>query len=99
MSKVMCLNKHGKYVKHEFTLGHEKLECVKSCSYFGIEISNACSFKLAQKTRAEKAMRALFKLKGLLYGSKTNPLTSFKLFDQIENLLHLMVLNYGLQTF
>ena len=37
-SKVMCLNKQGKYIKHEFTLGHEKLEGIKSYSYLGIEI-------------------------------------------------------------
>jgi len=82
-SKVMCLNKQGKYIKHEFTLGNANLQCVKSYSYLGIEISNSCSFKLAQKTLTDKAMRALFKLKGLLYGSGMNPLTSLTLFDQL----------------
>ena len=52
-------------------------------SYLGIEISNVCSFKLAEKTLAKKAMKALFKLKGLLCGSGMNPLTSLKLFDKL----------------
>jgi hypothetical protein len=82
-SKVMCLNKQGKFMKRDFTLGSENLECVKSYSYLGIEISNSCSFKLAQKTLTDKAMRALFKLKSLLYGSGMNPLTCLKLFDQL----------------
>ena len=46
----MCHNKPVKYINREFTLAYEKLECVKSYSYLGIEISNACLFILAQKT-------------------------------------------------
>ena len=58
----MCLNNQWKYIQHEFTLDHEKLGCVKS--YYKVL---KFYFKLAQKTVAGKAMRALVKLKGLLY--------------------------------
>ena len=43
-----------------------------------IEITKLCSFKLTQKTLADKGMKALFKLKHILYGSLTNPLTRLK---------------------
>jgi len=82
-SKMMCFNRYGKHIDDEFSLGNEKLELVTSYPYLGIEISNNCSFKLAQKTLADKAMRALFKLKNLLFDSNTNPTTSIKLFDQL----------------
>ena len=82
-SKAMCFNKQGKFLKKEFKIGGETLECVKSYTYLGIDISNSCALKHAQKALFDKAMRALFKLKGLLHGSGMNPLTSLKLFDQL----------------
>ena len=38
---------------------------------------------LAQRTMADKEMRALFKLKGILYESEMNQVTSLNLFDQL----------------
>ena len=43
-SNEMCLNKQGTYIKQEFTLGSEKLECVKSYSYLEGHPMN-CSVK------------------------------------------------------
>ena len=74
----MSLNNQWKYIQHEFTLDHEKLKCVKPYSKV-----LKFYFKLAQKTVAGNAMKALVKLKGLLYESGMNPLTSVTLFDQL----------------
>ena len=79
----MCFNKQGKFLKKEFKIGGETIESVKSYTYLGMEISNSCALKHAQKALFDKAMRALFKLKGLLHGSGMNPFTSLRLFDQL----------------
>ena len=46
-------------------------------------MSNSGSFQPAQKALADKAMRALFKLKGLLHSSNIKPSVSMKLFEQL----------------
>ena len=82
-SKTMCFTKHGQNTKHQFMFGEESLEHVKSYSYLGIELSQTGSFKLAQKGMTDKAMKALFKLKGLLHDSNLKPSVCLKLFDQL----------------
>ena len=59
------------------------LEEVKSYPYLGLEISNNGNFKMAQKSLYNKALRALFKLKKLIYGAKLKPYICLKLFDQL----------------
>ena len=82
-SKTMCLNKQGKSLKFNPTLGAEKLECVDSYTYLGFEISNSCSLRQAEKSLYDKAQRAMFKLKSLLYGTGIKPPISLKMFDQL----------------
>jgi len=82
-SKVMCLSKQGKLDKTEFRAQGQCLNEVSSYPYLGLEMTNSGSFKLAQKTLTNKAMKALFKLKHLLYGSNLNPNVCLQLFDQL----------------
>jgi len=82
-SKIMCLSKQGKLNTETFTINGQHLEEVKHYPYLGIEISNTGNFNVAQKSLNEKAQRALFKLKKLLYGSNLKPYVGLKLFDQL----------------
>ena len=59
------------------------LEQVKSYTYLGIEICANGSFRSAEQCMTDKAKKALFKLKSLLYGSSVKPSTCIKLFDQL----------------
>jgi hypothetical protein len=79
----MCLSKSGKLDKEGFTVSNVKLEGVQRYCYLGMEISSSGSFKLAEKTMSEKASKALFKLKSLLFNTELKPDVSMKLFDQL----------------
>ena len=82
-SKTMCLSKEGRSINEDFFIGEDKLENVSSYTYLGLEITDTFSFTCAQKSLTDKAMRALFKLKGLLHGSGLQPSASLRLFDQL----------------
>ena len=82
-SKTLCFNKSGRGLKQTFNIGDTNLSNVQRYTYLGIELSASGSFKPAQEAVAKKAMRALFKLKNLLYDSSISVLTSLKLFDQL----------------
>ena len=82
-SKSLIFSKQGKDTNDLFTIGDQALDQVKSYPYLGIEFSSSGSFKLAQQKLTNKAMKALFKLKQLLYDSNLKPDTSLKLFDQL----------------
>ena len=82
-SKTMCMSKSGRNDKEEFQIGDTNLESVKSYSYLGIEIASSGSFRAAEKSMSDKATKALFKLKSLLYGSELKPDICLKLFDQL----------------
>jgi hypothetical protein len=83
LKSLVFLNQ-GKGNNYLFTIISDKvLEQVKSYTYLGIEFSSSGSLKLAQQKVTDKAMKALFKLKQLLYDSNLKPDTSLKLFDQL----------------
>lgn len=82
-SKIMCFSKTGKKNTSSFYLNDMRLETVQNYCYLGLELSSNCSFKSAEKVMAEKAKKALFKLKSLLYNTNINPKTALKLFDQL----------------
>jgi len=82
-SKIMCFSKQGRYSKDEFMIQNQKIEEVKSYAYLGIEMSNNGNFAMAQKSLNNKALRALFKLKKLTFGTKLKPFVLMKLFDQL----------------
>jgi hypothetical protein len=79
----MCFSKQGKYVNDKFMIHDKIIEEVKSYPYLGIEISNNGNFTMAQKSLNSKALRALFKLKRLIYGTNLKPSVCLKLFDQL----------------
>ena len=82
-SKVLYVNKCGRITSSTFTIGDKPLELAKSYTYLGLEITNTGSFKLAQSTLYKKAMRALFKLKGMLRGTGLSPSVILDLFDHL----------------
>lgn len=82
-SKIMCFSRLGKVSKEIFKLNGDALDEVQTYPYLGIEISNTGNFNSAQKSLKNKAQRALFKLKKLLYGSNLKPYVGLKLFDQL----------------
>jgi hypothetical protein len=82
-SKVMSFSKHKNTPKEKFTFAGEELEKVEKYTYLGFEIASNGAFKIAEKAIADKAARAMFKLKSLLRHSQLDPSISLKMFDQL----------------
>ena len=66
-----------------FRIGDVTLDKVSSYTYLGIELSSCGSSALASKTLANKAQKALFKLKKTLCSTNLLPNIQMKLFDQL----------------
>ena len=82
-SKTMCMQKCGRQPMLRIKYNSLQLEQVKTYSYLGIDISSNGSYKQAEITLSEKARKAMFKLKSLLYGTNIKPNTCLQLFDQL----------------
>ncbi len=84
-SKVMKFSKGGtrKRPNPTFRVGEEPIEITKKYTYLGVEISDNGSFKGAQQALYKKALRALFKLKGMVGGANLLPQVTLRLFDQL----------------
>jgi hypothetical protein len=82
-TKTMIFSKSGKTSKDLFTLDHCHLENVSHYTYLGIVMSSNGSFTSAISTLSQKAMKAMFKLRGSLYQTNTTPQTSLSLYDTL----------------
>ena len=82
-SKVMCMQKSNKPDESEFSINSTPIEKVQNYCYLGIDIASSGSFKQAEKSIANKASKALFKLKSLLYHVDIDIKIALKLFDQL----------------
>lgn len=82
-SKLMCLSKARQMTDFDATINGSKLEQVPSYLYLGFDISWNGSLKKAEKHLSDKAQKAIFKLRSLIFGSNMKPSTSLQLFDQL----------------
>ena len=82
-TKTMCFSNSKKRNTLSMKYNKETLEQIDTYTYLGIEISANGSFKVAGQSMSQKAKKAMFKLKSLLYGSAVKPYTCMKLFDQL----------------
>ncbi len=64
-------------------VGEEPIEITKKYTCLGVEISDSGSFKGAQQALFKNALRALFKLKGMVGGANLLPQVTLMLFDQL----------------
>ena len=74
----MCLSKPGKLSTCECETQGKKLDEVEDYTYVLAGITNTCAFKLAKQSLTNKALKALFKLKTLIYGSGLKAIYLFK---------------------
>ena len=83
-SKVMCLQNNNKYRDNlHITFNNIPLQEVYKYTYLGFELSTNLSLKVMENSIMEKAKKALFKLKSLIYGSNIKPKSCLQMFDQL----------------
>ena len=68
---------------HQFLVNNKVLEIVDNYVYLGVNITHDGKLNSAEDYMTQKAQRALFKLKSLLYSTKVKPKLCLKLFDQL----------------
>ena len=61
-TKVIIFNKCGHFIKEDFKIGGDNIECVNKCKYLGIIMSSGGSFKETKNMLYNKALKASFKL-------------------------------------
>lgn len=82
-TKVMKFVGNGHACKDVFTLSGSPLENCQTYKYLGVVISSSGSFTRAQVNAANKAKKALFKIRSCLRNIGCNPKIGLKLFDQL----------------
>ena len=82
-SKVIIFNRGARLLRDDFYIGQNKLECVKSYKYLGLEINNNGSFTTAVKSLQAQATKASFKLKTITSNAYLKPKVSIKLFNSL----------------
>ena len=81
-TKVMCLSK-SQSDKIQIECNNCKLEQVERYTYLGFELTSNFSYKVMESSLMEKARKATFKLRSLLYDSYLKPKLCLQLFDQL----------------
>ena len=82
-TKTLIFTKQKHAIRHSFKLNGKELEQVETYTYSGFDLFRTGTFKFAEKAMAEKANRAMFKLRNLLQTCGISPKISMKLFDQL----------------
>ena len=82
-TKIMILSRTRNEQTQSFRLAKQELEQVETYTYLGFKLSRTGTFKLAEKAMADKAARAMFKLRKLVQTCGLTPKVSIKLFDQL----------------
>ncbi len=82
-TKVIICNKSNHTLKQKFSYGNVTIENVNSYKYLGVIISANGSFHNAEHDLYRRALRASFKIKGLLSGTQVLPNIQLDLFNKI----------------
>ena len=82
-TKTMCLKTSSKEEDFNIQFKNRTLDKVSTYTYLGMDITSNFSLKTMEKSITDKAKKAMFKLKGLIYNSNLKPKICLKLFDQL----------------
>ena len=90
-TKIMIMSKTGRLYADSLFLGDNQIENVKHYTYLGVALTSSGTFTKTKMEIKNKAMKALGRLKKLLWDTPITMSTAFKLFDQLIR----PILTYG----
>jgi exonuclease III len=90
-SKAMVVSKGSKVPKDHLSIGNKQIEYVNHYTYLGVPLSNNGKYTTCKRELTNKARKAMYKLKGLLWGTNLKKSIALKMFDQLV----LPIITYG----
>ncbi|MCG8432281.1 MAG: reverse transcriptase family protein, partial [Candidatus Omnitrophica bacterium] len=82
-TKVMKLSKSGRLPKENFYITNSKVDAVTQYKYLGVVIAASGTFSYARHNIAQRAKKAMFKLKSCIGYGAILPSLGLKMFDQV----------------
>ena len=95
-TKILIFQKSGRKPKDiSFYINNTPLEIVHEYTYLGIKITASGNFYLCQKTLAEKALNAVFKIRRQTNFCQLSLFSANKIIDTAIQPIKLMVVKFG----
>ncbi len=82
-TQIPVMNKQGRCPNLHFTFNNEPLQVVKHYKYLGLLITSSGSFIKSVENLLQRAMKAMFKIRNIIYQSDIKTKSMLHLFDTL----------------